>query len=160
MFSLNRISVVIPAEMKRTKVSTTTLGASYAMRPLYVHTLMRSDCVQPKVSQTFRIVQSPSHIPHLTIYSALFHESLQPCSSVLTHSSQEVVLLDTLPPLVPHGLGQPTSCLSSQLRSLHTAVSTGEIHTLLVKRNLRHERIRIHEGALAQGFGGALTLFL
>jgi len=158
MFSLNRISVVILADLKSTTCGTTALVAFYAMRPLYVHTSMRSACIHPKVSQTSHIVQSPLHIPQYTGLSPTTF--LQPFSTILTHSPQEVVLLDSLPPLVPHGLGQPASCLSGLLRSLHAAVSAGEIHTLLVERNLRHERIRIHERALAQGFGGALALFL
>jgi len=100
-------------------------------------------------------------IPFLVSYNT--QDSLpqfQPCFPALTHRPQEVVLLDRLPPLVPHGLGQTASCFSCLLGSLQSAVSTREIHTLLVDRNLRNKRIRIQQCALAQSFGGTLTLLL
>lgn len=81
-------------------------------------------------------------------------------STTLAHSPQEVVLLDRLPPLVSHGLGQTASRIASLLCRFQTAISTRKIHTLLVDRDLGHQTVGILQRALAQSFGGALTLFL
>lgn len=146
------------AELKFTTLDT-TLAVYYARKQLHVDSCLATLC-SPKVSQTSRNVQSPIDFPHLNNTQSFPSTTPNILSKILAHRPQEVVFLDSLPPLVPHGLGQAASCLSSLHRSLHTAVSTGEIHTLLVERHLGHERIRILERALAQGFGGALTLFL
>jgi hypothetical protein len=85
--------------------------------------------------------------------------SNRPSLYSLTHRPQEVVLLDHLPPLIPHGLRQPTPGLSSLFGSFQTAVSAGQVHTLLVERHFGSERFGVQQGALSQGFGGALALF-
>jgi hypothetical protein len=77
----------------------------------------------------------------------------------LTHRPQEVVLLDHLPPLIPHGLRQPTPGLARLFGGFEAAVSAGQVHTLFVERHFGSERFGVQQGALSQGFGGALALF-
>jgi hypothetical protein len=77
----------------------------------------------------------------------------------LPHRPQEIILLDARPPLLPHRLPQLLSSLCCLYRALHCPITSWEIDTLLVDRDLWDEETRIGELFLAETLRGYATLF-
>jgi hypothetical protein len=77
----------------------------------------------------------------------------------LTHSLQEIGLLDLSTSVLPHGLGQRISSFHSLNRTLQTAVSSRQINSLFMQRNFRRQCFWVEKLLFAKCFGSYTTLF-
>lgn len=102
----------------------------------------------------------PNHQIHPPLNKTSQEASSKSQETNLTHRPQKVILLDQLPPPIPHRLRQRAPRLARLHRPLQTAVPARQVHALLVHRHLGHQALRVLRGALAQDLCRALALLL